>query len=602
MKFIKDTEDAIFVVTGGSFNPPHNGHIGMFQKAYDALIKKGKIKPDDGKKVYGVMVPASDSWIEEKLCKEAFKKTEKCTETEFADKKSQDAINSKRIILANRVNLCNLSCDSYEWPDSTNFNASNMIVVNETAQGEDFTKKTNTYYLCGSDYYDDVKSPNFICVLRKGDKQESKTLVKTSKDGKPSERVSIKDADIIIDDDEDDNDASSTKLRNILTKISELDTSGTDLTGLTSAKDILLKLVSIPVLRKLLELGYILDPSKGTQQLNYIDIDLNAHRDDDLENEDKPASYLSIGLRNGGSYCYLNSALQLLFSATPLRNWIKHQPKPGDAENTIESNAIQLLKMMVESSDADYKRAVDGRKFKDNLEKLIAKTTTGDNRFKVGGQNDSHEILVPVLDALQERKTDSVNSLKFREFVRQTKETVVSIPSPDNREKCVTGILPIYDHEITSIQFAVNKYLSPTVGELDEAGRKVTVNSQIQLQFEDSNQYFILCLNRTLSDGAKSVMNKKKITVDRKITISQTYDVLGNSITEKKYKFKLRGAILKSGGADGGHFKYISFENSPTNDPITYNDRNIYVSKPEELEGEYSIENNSYIFLYEKDS
>ena len=192
--------------------------------------------------------------------------------------------------------------------------------------------------------------------------------------------------------------------------------------------------------------------------------------------------------------------------------------------------------------------------------------------------------------------------MKFREFVRHDKESVVSIPVPDNREKCVTGMIHIDDDEITSIQTALNKYLSPTVAEVDEDGAKVAVNSQIQLQFEESNQYFILCLNRTLFVNEKPAMNKKKITVDRKITVSQTYDVRGSSITEKKYNFKLRGAILKSGTAGEGHFKYISFENGPTNDPITYNDSNVYVSKSDELSGEYSIENNSYIFLYEKDS
>jgi len=600
--FIDSQKDAIFVVTGGSFNPPHNGHIGMFQKAYDALIKENKIKLGDGKKVYGVMVPASEGWLNKKV----------------TDGKLD---NSQKIDIKARVDLSTLSCDSYKWTDSTKFNASNMIVVSDgdddpatsilqIKEPDGSTKRVrdNAYYLCGSDYYASSGGGpyKFICVLRSevthntGGRRTQIHFNKPPIDGSKTTAFDVKPDDIIIEGGED-SEASSTMLRDILTKISKLDTSSPDVVGLEKAKDILLKLVSISVLRKLLELKYILDPSKGTQQLNYIDIDLNAHRDDDLENEDKPANYLSTGLRNGGSYCYLNSAFQFLFSATPLRTWIKSQPKPGDAENTIESNAIQLLKMMVESSDAGSKRTVDGKKFKNNIEELIASTSKGDNTFEVGGQNDSHEVLVPVLDALQEKKPDSVNSLKFREFVRQTKETTVNIS--DNREKCVTGILNITDVKIISIQIALNNYLLPSDAEVTEAGGKVTVNSQIQLQFEDSNQYFILCLNRTLADAdGKSVMNKKKITVDKQITVSQTYDVTGKSITEKKYNFKLRGAILKSGGAGGGHFKYISFENGPTKDPITYNDRSVYVSKLDELEGEHSIENNSYIFLYEKDS
>ena len=96
-------------------------------------------------------------------------------------------------------------------------------------------------------------------------------------------------------------------------------------------------------------------------------------------------------------------------------------------------------------------------------------------------------------------------------------------------------------------------------------------------------------------------MNNKKIKVDKKITVVQTYDTTGKAITPaKQYYFKLRGATLKSGGASGGHYTYISYETGPANNPITYDGSSIYDSTPEELTGEASIENNSSLFLYEK--
>jgi hypothetical protein len=275
-KFItKHETDAIFVVTGGSFNPPHNGHIGMFQKAYDALMKVGANK---SKKVYGVMVPASDSWIEGKLCKEVKKIEKDCTPEEMKESVSVDNIELKRIKMSGRVDLCKLSCDSYEWTDKGKFGAENMIVVNDPngAQGEEFTKKPNTYYLCGSDYYKNVKSPNFICVLRKGDTQKGTDLVK--KDGK---LVHIKDTDIIIEDDGDDNDASSTMLRTILSNINSVVVRGDELgESLPPNGDELLKLISIPVLRRLLDLKYILtDPGINKKVLSMMDIDLDDEAD-----------------------------------------------------------------------------------------------------------------------------------------------------------------------------------------------------------------------------------------------------------------------------------------------------------------------------------
>jgi hypothetical protein len=250
MKFIKDTEDAIFVVTGGSFNPPHNGHIGMFQKAYEAL--KAKFP---SKKVYGVMAPATDEWIEGKLCKEAHKKTDKCTDAELAAPLSKAAIELKRIQLANRVNLCKLSCDSYEWTsDPTNFNALNMIVVNESAQGEEFTKNPNTYYLCGSDYYASSGSgpSKFICVLRSG---VTATGLNMTFDKAPKEdgvkEYPVKATDIIIENDGEDNEASSTMLRDILTKIRDAD-------DISHADEPITKnLLTKQVYCELLKMGYI---------------------------------------------------------------------------------------------------------------------------------------------------------------------------------------------------------------------------------------------------------------------------------------------------------------------------------------------------------
>ena len=106
-------DDAVFLVTGGSFNPPHNGHIRMFQLAYNELLKKYSTLKD--KKVYGVMVPATENWLKNKT-----------------DSVGKKLLTEPQIIsLENRVNLCALSCQYFEWADANKFGAENMIIVTD---------------------------------------------------------------------------------------------------------------------------------------------------------------------------------------------------------------------------------------------------------------------------------------------------------------------------------------------------------------------------------------------------------------------------------------------------------------------------------------
>ena len=266
-KFITEHEkDAIFVVTGGSFNPPHNGHIGMFHKAYDQLKTR-----HSSKKVYGVMVPASEDWLNKKV--------------------SERKLDKNHIInIKNRVDLCKLSCDNYTWTNTGNFDASNMIVVSDGNDDPsesilrlpDTTYRDNAYYLCGSDYYagHGTDTYKFICVLRSG---VTVTDSKMKFDKAPKEdgvtEYPVKLDDIIIKDGED-SEASSTSLREILTTISKLEIrEDRDIPSLPD-KDKLLGLISIPVLRRLLELKYILtDAEKNKKVLHLMGIDLDEEAD-----------------------------------------------------------------------------------------------------------------------------------------------------------------------------------------------------------------------------------------------------------------------------------------------------------------------------------
>lgn len=592
-KFIDSHTDAIFVVTGGSFNPPHNGHIGMFQKAYDRLKAKSKT-------VYGVMVPATEDWLDKKV---ASKKLDK----------------SQKIDINDRVNLCTLSCDSYNWTsDPAKFNASNMIVVNDGNDGPAgsiLTKgvRDNAYYLCGSDYYasSGAGKYKFICVLRSGVElldgpPKHLKFDKPPTDDPAKTEFDVKADDIIIDGGGVDNDASSTLLRDILTKINEIVVTDGGFAGSLPDKDKLLALISIPVLRKLLKLKYILtEPVKNKQILELMDIKLEDIIEDDVhvEHTDKPDHYLSTGIRNGPAFCYLNSAFQLLFSIETLRNWVDAAPLDIlESATRIERCAIKLLKLIINSSNTPKQILTGGDKLKTRIEKETKKTAGP--RFVVGGQNDSHEVLVPIIDAFLTKHPDSVNELKFTEYELQTKEGATT-KGTTVRTKCITDPINITIATVNSIQTALDNNKSTAKARKSETDKtEIDLLTEFQYQFEPDNRYFIIYLNRT-STTEVGGMNKKHITVDKHITVTQKQaPPPPDTAAEKVYKFKLRGAILKSGSAKGGHYKYISYENGADADsiPITYDSPNVYASIDSELTGDNSIECYSSIFLYEKDS
>ena len=63
---IKNIKDNVFIISGGSYNPPHNGHIKMFESAYNT--RKSESGSDSGiKGYYGIMVVATRQHIITKI-------------------------------------------------------------------------------------------------------------------------------------------------------------------------------------------------------------------------------------------------------------------------------------------------------------------------------------------------------------------------------------------------------------------------------------------------------------------------------------------------------------------------------------------------------
>jgi nicotinic acid mononucleotide adenylyltransferase/O-acetyl-ADP-ribose deacetylase (regulator of RNase III) len=155
---ILNIQNNVFIVSGGSYNPPHNGHIKMFETAYDTL--RTRDTPSGEKGYYGIMVVATRRHLMSKISK------------------TKEILNS-----GDRIKLCKLACDTYNWKHD-NFNSNNMLILDVADDSptriiinkiqkilKAKLKINNLFYLCGSDffikYYSESSKYSVIYILRK---------------------------------------------------------------------------------------------------------------------------------------------------------------------------------------------------------------------------------------------------------------------------------------------------------------------------------------------------------------------------------------------------------------------------------------------------
>jgi hypothetical protein len=652
-------KDAIFVVTGGSFNPPHNGHIGMFQKAYDKLME---VAANKSKKVYGVMVPASDDWIEKKLCKEAKKIERDCTSEEMKESVSADNIELKRIKMSGRVDLCKLSCDSYAWTDKGKFGAENMIVVNDPigAQGEEFTSAENTYYLCGSDYYasNGAGPYKFICVLRKGVTRSTGGRANQIHFDNPpitgDARTSfvVKDTDIIIENDGEDNDASSTMLRNILTKIHNAGIGDT-----YDADEPTKKLLTKQVYCRLLNMGYIVG-DKGIS----ISQSLACGGSNDTDFKLKGITGVATGgprsLCNIGSMCYMNAALQLFYSITDFKTAIKTPTNPlTEYLNAMDGGvncdqARQLARALYDLAQGGAGgKAFTDRSFnnQEDASELITRVLS-DTMFNACKKSiEFVSSIANIYTGLNEidKTCKSIINEESKKIVLGDHDKLISL-SP--QETGATLLLPVTDGDTTLTTFKevfdtyLKAYTDIEAGTDDSSNTKpltdpngiiyslpdsmmtitkdsggITVSKALKEKCKPltkvestttskdkpyklmhiknktyispgpTQKYFIVILKRTISDGKEG-----------QIKLKHSVDLENATINIGDRKFTITGCVCHHGpDSKSGHYTYVSFEGGKPK--MVYDDSNIvnYATYLATVDRNRTVDTEGYVLLFE---
>ncbi|GAB1227982.1 hypothetical protein ENUP19_0367G0015 [Entamoeba nuttalli] len=122
------------------------------------------------------------------------------------------------------------------------------------------------------------------------------------------------------------------------------------------------------------------------------------------------------GLINFGNICYLNSALQVLYSIDPLRNYLLNGEYKKDINKT---NKMGHEGKYIETMAEFFSNYSHGQPNTNNLLNLLS------NSFPFGEQHDSHEILIHLIDYMHEDVIHNGNSVVHDIFYGEVESTIM---------------------------------------------------------------------------------------------------------------------------------------------------------------------------------
>jgi ubiquitin C-terminal hydrolase len=302
----------------------------------------------------------------------------------------------------------------------------------------------------------------------------------------------------------------------------------------------------------------------------------------------------SKGLNNQTNACFMNSALQMLYSIDEYRNLIL---KSRNNNNKNDKNVIMSIKKIFNLINNSKNVYIE----RENLEEpyvILYKSVFNEDLYL---QQDSQEFLSSILDK-SNNYFSNLNKLYQYNFISKTycsknnqnvlKEDVnndSSIISLDiirlvnNKKELInntlTGLLKSYQKpELLNNEEKLNRCLNNF-----KSYKKININ------IPKENKYLFIQLKRFIVTN----INYEEETIngayiDDYIKIEHIININGN-------KYFLLGAILRCGTFTSGHYIYTTFKNGRVYK--TYNDSEVINNKI----GNYTLENNAYILLYARE-
>ena len=320
---------------------------------------------------------------------------------------------------------------------------------------------------------------------------------------------------------------------------------------------------------------------------------------------------------NSGISCYLNSALQLLFSMDSFIDKIISLNINLFNEDTPQNNAIYALITIFEKMRKNevldlYKNTIQNKSKKlmldclldlayRNYDKTYTKSEINLNRNK---QNDPEEFISLLLQKIIENnevKALNLESVYFNTFQKEfycndLTTHFSTTKTPLSYIQC--SIINEYEINLTTLQDSIDNYTKISIYSQSNVidGRcnnEKPAYERIFLNISQENQYIIIQLKRYKFINASTTNKiKNSVTPQQKLKIISEDDNITHRL---EYTYELVGCILHSGdNSSSGHYVYFKYIDD--NNSVIINDSQVNKYNNQTN----SINTQGYFYLYKK--
>jgi len=293
----------------------------------------------------------------------------------------------------------------------------------------------------------------------------------------------------------------------------------------------------------------------------------------------------SIGLQNCGNTCYMNSAIQMLYSINEIREYIINENMNNVILKNLKKIFLEINKKNTKYIDNNFLKKIYIILYKNFVNNL----SLSNNNSHLNIQNDSTEFFFSLFNIISSHLRDNIfhlNEISKTYCKNKINKTINKEESKIDITSII--ILQIKKDNDQSVQSILNN--SHSFDKLDTSlsrcNNKNNSYQEFYYEIPNENKYLFIELRRSgYNSKGKTIFLKNYVKVNKNITINQN---------SKKIKYILLGVILKSGELNYGHYIYVTYKNNKIHK--VYDDSTVY----NYLGTNFNIDHNATLLLYVK--